>query len=111
MIYGIEIWNAKPAWLQLSVEERGDYMGKVGSAMEQMASNGIKALTWSFNDPATDEKADYDYFALWTFPSQELADGFFATVKGAGWYNYFDQVNLMGAEDTAQNVIGRIVQL
>jgi hypothetical protein len=45
MIYGIEIWNVKLAWLQLSVEERGDYMGKVGAAMEQMASNGIKALT------------------------------------------------------------------
>jgi hypothetical protein len=32
MIYGIEIWNVKLAWLQLSVEERGDYMGKVGAA-------------------------------------------------------------------------------
>ena len=95
MIYGIEIWSAKPAWLELSVEQRGAYMNNVGAAMEQMTKDGIKMLTWSYNDPATDERAKYDYFAIWTFPNQEIANGFFATVKGAGWYKYFDQINTM----------------
>ncbi len=111
MIYGIEIWNAKQAWLDLSPNKRGEFMAQVGGAMEGMIADGIKILTWSFNDPATDEKAAYDYFALWSFPTQELADGFFSTVKGAGWYNYFEQVNLMGKEGTADEVIGALIQL
>ncbi|MEL6592227.1 MAG: DUF6616 family protein [Bacteroidota bacterium] len=111
MIYFIEIWNATPAWHALSTEERADYMGQVGSHIQNLLDQGVKVLTWSNNDSATSHKAAYDYFAIWSFPTQELADGFQQLVEGAGWYNYFEQVNLMGKEDTAQGVIGQLIQL
>lgn len=111
MIYFIEIWNAKPAWKALSTEERGNYMGQVGAHIQGLLDKGVKVLTWSNNEAATTHRADYDYFAIWTFPDQATADGFQALVEGAGWYNYFEQTNLMGKEATANDIIGQLVQL
>ena len=111
MIYFIEAWNAKPAWLELSKEERGAYMNQVGAAIGGLLEAGVKVLTWSVNDPATTKRATFDYFAIWTFPNQESADEFQKLVEGAGWYEYFEQQNLMGREDSVENVIGHLVGL
>jgi len=111
MIYFIEIWNVKPAWLALSAEERGNYMGQVGAHIQGLLDKGVKVLTWSGNDGATTHRADYDYFAIWTFPDQTTADAFQQLVEGAGWYNYFEQTNLMGKEASVADIIGNLVQL
>lgn len=111
MIYFIEIWNAKQAWLDLSMEERGNYMNQVGSHIQGLLDKGVKVLTWSNNTQETTHRANYDYFAIWTFPDQATADGFQALVEGAGWYNYFEQTNLMGKEASVESVIGQLVQL
>ena len=111
MIYFIEIWNAKPAWKALSIEERGAYMNQVGGHIQGLLEKGVKVLTWSNNDSGTSHRADFDYFAIWTFPDQEKAHSFQALVEGAGWYNYFEQSNLMGKEASVEEVIGQLVQL
>ncbi len=111
MIYFIEIWNAKQAWLDLSMEERGNYMNQVGAHIQGLLDKGVKVLTWSNNKQETTHRANYDYFAIWTFPDQATADGFQALVEGAGWYNYFEQTNLMGEEASVESVIGQLVQL
>jgi len=111
MIYIIETWSVKPAWLALSTEERGNYMNQVGAAIQDLVAKGVKVLTWSNNDASTAKRSNNDYFAIWTFPDQATADGFLQVVEGAGWYNYFEQKNLMGKEATAQEVIGQLVQL
>lgn len=111
MMYFIELWNAKPAWLALSQAERGDYMNQVGTHIQGLLDQGVKVLTWSNNESNTTHKADFDYFAIWSFPDQASADGFQQLVEGAGWYNYFEQVNLMGQEATAEQIIGQLIQL
>ncbi|MEL6560140.1 MAG: DUF6616 family protein [Bacteroidota bacterium] len=111
MIYIIEQWNAKPSWLALSGEERESYMNQVGQAIEELLNNGVKVLTWSVNDNSTSRKAAYDYFAIWSFPNQEAANSFQQLVTGAGWYNYFEQTNLMGKEQSAAEVIGKLISL
>lgn len=111
MIYFIELWNTKQAWLDLSVEERGNYMAQVGSHIQGLLEKGVKILTWSMNDKETTNRSGYDFFAIWTFPNQEMANGFQELVAAAGWYNYFEQVNAMGEEATAEQVIGQLVQL
>ncbi|MEM9918892.1 MAG: DUF6616 family protein [Bacteroidota bacterium] len=111
MIYFVELWRAKPSWEALSTDERTAYMGQVGSAIQGLIEQGVKILTWSKNDEKTDRKIAYDYMAIWTFPNQELADGFQKLVEGAGWYNYFEQVNFMGAEDSVENTIGQLIQI
>lgn len=111
MIYFVELWNAKPEWLALSVEERGNYMAQIGPHIQDLLDKGTKVLTWSDNDESTDYRGNYDYFAIWSFPNQETANGFQELVAGAGWYNYFEQVNAMGAASSVENIIGKLVQL
>src|SRR5438067_9599004 len=60
---------------------------------------------WGINEAFTFIRGEYDYFAVWTFPNMETAQNFEKLVEGAGWYNYFDQVNVMGNAGSPQDVI------
>ncbi|RYD90134.1 MAG: hypothetical protein EOP50_16460 [Sphingobacteriales bacterium] len=111
MITYIELWKAKQAWLDLSKEERGNYMGALGPAIQQLLENDVQILSWGRNEAGTFSRADYDYFAVWTFPNSEAAQGFEKIVEGAGWYNYFEQVNVMGKAGSPQDVIGQLIDL
>jgi len=111
MVYFVEAWKVKDTWLALSKEERANYMGQVGAHIGSLIEKGVQVLTWSDNNPHTSFKADYDYFAIWTFPNQEMADEFQQLVENAGWYNYFEQENLMGEETSAEDLIGQLIQL
>lgn len=111
MITYVELWKAKQAWTNLSKEERGNYMTALGPAIQQLMESGVQIVSWGKNEPATFSKADYDYFAVWTFPDMEAVQGFEKMVEGAGWYNYFDQVNAMGTASGPQEVIGMLINL
>ncbi|MEM9823206.1 MAG: DUF6616 family protein [Bacteroidota bacterium] len=111
MIYFVEIWNAKPALLALSVEERGAYMANIGPHIQDLLAKGVEVLTWSDNATVTTKRAAYDYFAIWKFPDQATADGFQQLVDNVGWYNYFEQTNLMGEAASAQEIIGQLINL
>lgn len=111
MITYIELWKAKQAWLNLPKEEREAYMTALGPAIQQLMENGVQIVSWGTNEASTFSKVDYDYFAVWTFPNMEAAQGFEKLVEGAGWYNYFDQVNVMGNAGSPQDVIGKMIEL
>jgi hypothetical protein len=111
MITYIELWKAKQAWLDLTKEERGAYMTALGPAIQQLVDNGVHIVSWGTNEASTFSRADYDYFAVWTFPDKEAVQDFEKLVEGAGWYNYFDQVNGMGNTESPQEVIGKMIEL
>jgi hypothetical protein len=105
MITYIELWKAKQAWTDLSKEEKGNYLNAIGPAIQQLLESGVQIVSWGSNLAATFSKADYDYFAVWSFPNVEAAQNFEKIVDGAGWYIYFDQVNAMGNATSPQEVI------
>lgn len=111
MITYIELWNAKQSWKDLSVEERGNYLNALGPAIQQLLDSGVQIISWGKNDDSTHSKVDYDYFAVWSFPSLESAQNFEAMVVGAGWYNYFDQVNSKGTATSPQEVMADMMKL
>lgn len=111
MITYIELWKAKQAWKDLSKEERGNYLDAIGPVIQQLLDSGVQILSWGSNEKDTFSKADYDYFAVWTFPGLESAQHFEKIVEGAGWYTYFDQVNAMGPTSTPQEVIGKMIAM
>ena len=76
MITYIELWKAKQAWINLSKEERGAYMTALGPAIQQLTEAGVQIISWGVNDASTFSKAGYDYFAVWSFPTEEGAKGF-----------------------------------
>ena len=111
MITYVELWKAKPAWIDLSKDERGNYVNALGPAIQQLLDNGVQIVSWGSNEPRTFNRVEYDYFAVWTFPTTEAAEDFEKMVEGAGWYNYFDQVNARGATATPQDVLGIMINM
>ncbi len=111
MITYIELWKAKQAWKDLSKEERGNYLAALGPAIQQLLESGVQILSWGSNETSTFNKADYDYFAVWTFPGLESTQSFEKMVEGAGWYNFFDQVNVMGRVSSPQEVMGKMIEM
>tara|TARA_B110000037_G_C17036619_1_gene471898 strand:+ start:399 stop:734 length:336 start_codon:yes stop_codon:yes gene_type:complete len=107
----IELWKAKDAWKQLSKEDRGNYVGQIGPHIQNILGKGVEIVSWGSNENTTEHRADYDFFAVWNFPNQELLDEFEAIVEGAGWYDYFEQVNLSGESTTPEEIIGKMVNL
>src|SRR2546425_4237095 len=111
MITYVELWKAKQTWINLSKSDRGDYMNALGPAIQHLLDNGVQIVSWGSNNSSTFSKADYDYFAVWTFPNIETAQDFEKMVENAGWYNYFDQVNAMGTASSPQDVIGMMIEM
>lgn len=111
MITYIELWKAKQAWTDLSKEERVSYTTALGPAIQQLLDSGVQIVSWGAADSTVINKVDYDFFAVWTFPNVESTKSFEELVEGAGWYNYFDQVNAMGKSATPQEVIGQMIEL
>jgi len=110
MNYFIECWNAKDTWKVLSNEEKQAYVENVKAATASMLEKGVECLTWSENIAQGEHKAAYDYFAIWRIPSESLTQELLALIEGAGWYNYFEQVNALGKEDSATSVLAQIIQ-
>ncbi|CAN5270336.1 hypothetical protein BH11BAC5_BH11BAC5_28380 [soil metagenome] len=109
MITYIELWKSKPTWQNMSAEERGNYITALGPAIQQLMDAGVQIVSWGKNESSTFSKVDYDYFAVWTFPNIEMAQQFEKMVEGAGWYNYFDQVNAMGNATSPQEIMGDMI--
>lgn len=111
MITYIELWQAKQSWVNLSMEDRSNYLTALGPAIQQLLTDGVQILSWGINDGSTFHRADFDYFAVWSFPDEKAAVNFEKMVEAAGWYNYFDQVNARGATGTPQDVMAHMMSL
>lgn len=105
----IELWNATQAWKNLSVEQRSEYLGQIGTGLQGLMEQGVEIVCWGVNDESTSNRAKYDYFAVWKIPNNEIIQELEAAIEAAGWYNYFEQVNLSGEASTAEEIIGRMI--
>ena len=81
----------------------------MGPAIQHLMEAVVQIVSWGKNGAGTFNRAEYDYFAVWTFPNAETATQFEQMVDGAGWYNYFEQVNAMGPISTPQDVTGDMI--
>lgn len=107
----IEAWKPTQAWLNLSKEERTNYVAAVGGAIQQLTDAGVEIVGWGMNDEDTDKHNGFDYFAVWKFPNKEMVKQFEETVSAAGWYNYFTQVNASGTLISPPAVLGHSINL
>lgn len=107
----IEMWTAKEAWLNMSKEERVEYVTQIGPHIQSMLEQGVEIVSWGENCKDTSHRANYDFFGVWKFPNAEIKKEFEAVVMEAGWYNYFHQENLSGASTTPDVIIGKLIEL
>lgn len=92
----VEQWNVSKKWMDLSKEERRDYMNQVKSAITEMSSGGLENLGWAMNDEHTPYRSDYRYMAVWKLPNLEAVEQLEKGIDQAGWHDYFSQVNSRG---------------
>ncbi len=95
----------------MAKEDKQNYIAALGPAIQQLLDQGVQIVSWGTSDPSVFKRAEYDYFAVWTFPDVASAQQFEAMVTGAGWHNYFDQVNAMGKAASPQEVLGAMIEL
>lgn len=92
----IETWTPRAEFLAATPETRERVFDSVREGMAQFTALGIDTLGWGRIDAGADRSGGYDWFAVWTMPSAELAAAFLQGVEAAGWYEWFDQTNVTG---------------
>lgn len=107
----IEYWNPKQTWLDLSKEEKTAYVSRMGPAMEDFTKRGVDFYAWGMNEDQTPQKSKYNYYAICTLPNKSVLKDFQDMVVGAGWYDYFEQLNISGENIGAEAVIGKLLEL
>ena len=107
----IELWSARDAWKQLSHDERGSYLEHIGPHVQALLNKGVEIVGWGVNDEATTHRANFDFYAVWKFPTLDMKKEFEALVMEAGWYNYFHQENVSGELTTPDEIIGKLISM
>jgi len=108
MLLYIELWNPRQKWLDMTPEERGAYMEKVGPVMQETMSWGLEMVGWSV---CKGDSAGYQYMAVWKIPDESIVHKLEEAVTQAGWHEYFEQVNSWGTLTGPDEVIGDMVQV
>nr|WP_321357784.1 DUF6616 family protein [uncultured Draconibacterium sp.] len=107
----IELWSARNSWKQLSHEERGIYLGQIGPHMQSLLEKGVEIVGGGVNDVATTHRANFDFYAVWKFPTLGIKKEFEAVVMEAGWYNYFHQENVSGELTRPDEIIEKLISM
>ena len=107
----IEIRNAKPSWIALDSDARDKFLSPVGSLMNKLAGEGAEIITWGLNDDATPKRAPYDFFGVFSFLYERAATEYEKVFEAAEWYDYFDQINIMGEMESYASVLRRLSDL
>lgn len=107
-----EIWNARPSWLALSLEERQQFFHeKIGPLIMSLIEQGAEFLGCAINDNTGPERMDYRYMAIWRLPDQAFSDKLEVAAKEAGFLDYFDQANFSGRIITPDVMNADMIQL
>ena len=92
----VELWKARPAWLDLSRDEREAWFGKLLTSLQEQLEGGVEPLGFARNDDDTPLDAGHDFIGAWRMPDKETAQRFERFVESNGWHDYFEQVNARG---------------
>lgn len=105
----LELWKPKDTWRELSLDDREAYVQSIGPSIERLLAQGVELVGIGTVDDDTDQRADYDYWAVWSIPDDEMVDRFEKAVRDDGFYDYFDQINARGAPEGPQSVFGAMM--
>ena len=110
MIVFIELWKATEKWKNLAKEDRVDYLAQMQPTIPKFLEQGATIFAWGHNDKISDYKAEFDYYAVWTFPNEDLLNEFKSPLTQANWYHYFNQVNVCGKGLAPDLIIAHMIE-
>lgn len=105
----VELWKPKPAWNEVSREQRQEFLNQLRAGTEKMEKLGVELLGFAVCDEATPNNGDFRYVAAWKMPNLGHVHMLEKAVESEGWYNYFEVVNARGQirslESAAQDMV------
>ena|ERR1700704_4834724 len=108
----IELWRPRDSWVELSPEQRGEWMQNVGPSIQAMLGAGVAYLGGGRTEAGDKHRDDtHDFFAVWTMPDDEVRQAFEGAIERSGWYDYFEQLNVTGESAELDPLIGLLVEL
>lgn len=105
----LELWKPRQAWLDLSTDERQEYIESIGPGIGGLLEQGVELVGIGTIDSDTDQRADYEYWAVWKLPSEEMVSKFESEVREARFYDYFEQINARGEPRSTNEVFGEMI--
>jgi len=105
----VELWSPRPAWLDLSPQQRQDYVAQVGPGIGHLEAAGVTLVGFAVADDDAPHDAGHRYLAAWTMPGPEQAELLERTLDEAGWHDLFEQVNARGAMRPPPEVLADMV--
>lgn len=107
----IEIWTPKPAWLALNPSDRRTFVDGVLAAVQPVMTEDLVLLGSGLARDDLPHALPCRYFAVWKATQAAQLEAFAALLVQAGWYTYFDQVNVGGQHMPLGKVLSHQVEL
>jgi hypothetical protein len=108
----VELWRARDSWVELSPEQRGEWMQNVGPSIQAMLGAGVAYLGGGRSEAGDQYRATtHDFFAVWTVRDDNVLRMFESAIEQSGWYDYFEQVNVTGESVELESLIGLLIEL
>jgi hypothetical protein len=89
MYYHVERWAARPAWLALSLQDRIDFLDRMGPSLQALFRSGARLVGAVLNDDPV-SSSTVRYVAVWAMPNgREQVRLLEQILERAGWHDYF----------------------
>lgn len=89
MYLHVERWAARPAWLALSLQDRIDFLDRMGPSLQALFRSGARLVGAVLNDDLA-SSSTVRYMAVWAMPNgREQVRLLEQILEGAGWQDYF----------------------
>lgn len=100
-----EIWSIKPAWHKLGAANQQAFIDSILAKVGPLMEAGLKLVASGFVETELPNSLPYQYYAFWESEESTLIPKFAETLRDAGWFTYFDQLNIAGRAEPLPGVL------
>jgi hypothetical protein len=88
----VEVWDARSAWLALSIDERIAYLDRMNESLHAFTQTGARLVGVALTDPTLAAPYGTTYVAAWSLPEGGVQVRMLdAILEAGGWHEYFDR--------------------
>jgi len=103
----VEMFSPRPEWYALSREERRSFLDNCRNEIERLLGKGVRfvgvyASRWS---------SGWHGFSVVECPDAESEQVWIEAAERAGWFRYFEQVNLAGKKMELDDYFRSLVEI
>ena len=99
----IFLWEPNDEWRALSAAEQRAYLLRLDDVINAARAEGVMTLGWSEIDRSLPQAPAHSYVGVFAMSSAEDIHKLYRLAREAGWYDYFDSINLSIAPSGGTN--------